>query len=100
MNYGHHADGNRRLAILKILLEEAGTSNASVIDTALREIGHRAGLERNVVHRLITDLEERDCVTTQMVRDTVKLVTITPRGRMAVRGDVVIEGIASPHHGL
>ncbi len=100
MSYRSHADANRSLAILKILLEEAGTSNASVIETSLREIGHRAGLDRAAVHRLIACLEERACVTSEMVRDTVMLVTITPRGRMAVRGEVEIDGVASPHLGL
>ena len=98
--YSEHLDSNRRLAILKLLVEECGTSNDSVIELSLRELGHRKELDRAAVRRLVAELEERGCVTSEIVRDVVVVVTITQRGRMAARGDVTIGGIASPHNGL
>lgn len=100
MSYAEHLDANRRLAILKLLIEECGTSNDSVIELSLRELGHRKNLDRSTVKRLIAELEERACVVTEMVRDVVTVVTITQRGRMAARGDAEIGGIASPFNGL
>ncbi|RYY25226.1 MAG: hypothetical protein EOP62_14285 [Sphingomonadales bacterium] len=99
-HYSEHLDANRRLAILKLLIEDCGTSNDSVLELALREIGHRKELDRTAVRRLVTELEERACVTSEIVRGVVMVVKITQRGRMAAVGDVSIDGIASPFAGL
>ncbi|PZO89073.1 MAG: hypothetical protein DI623_11380 [Sphingomonas sanxanigenens] len=96
------ADGilaNRRLAILKLLVEDGGHSNESVLELALRELGHRKGLDRAAVRQMMRELEERACVTLQLFRDTVLVAHITDRGRLAAIGDISVAGIASPHIG-
>lgn len=100
MRYSEHLAANRRLAVLKLLIEDCGHANDSVLEMALREIGHRANLDRAAVRTLMRDLEERACVTIDIVRDIVMVAHITDRGRMAAAGDVSIDGIASPHAGL
>lgn len=100
MTYAESLAANRRLAVLKLLIEDGGHSNESVLELALRELGHRKGLERDVVRQFLRDLEERACITIEMFRDKVMVAHITPRGRLAAAGDVSIDGIASPHNGL
>jgi DNA-binding MarR family transcriptional regulator len=100
MSYADHLAENRRLAVLKLLVEECGHLNDSVLELALREIGHRKNLDRAAVRQLVKDLEERGCVTVEMVRDVVMVAHITQRGRLAAAGDVSIGGIASPHGGI
>ena len=94
-----HIAANRRLAILKLLIESAGVANDSVLHTAMKAIGHVAELDRTAMRVLIKELEERDCLTTEMVHGTVMVATITERGRMAAVGHCAIDGVASPHGG-
>jgi hypothetical protein len=100
MSYTEHFRANMRLAVLKLLIEDCGHCNESVIELSLRELGFRKGLDRAVVRQLMRDLEERACVTIDLVRDVVMVAHITQRGRLAAAGDVSIDGIASPHAGL
>lgn len=100
MNYAEEVDARRRLQILRLMIEDAGHGNDGTLVAAMRAIGERAGLDQAAVRRLLRELAERDCVTTEMVRDTVMVARITEHGRMAVAGDVSIGGIASPFAGL
>lgn len=99
-SYAETVDADRRMKILKLMVEEGGQSNDGSLVTALRMIGDRKYLDQEAVRRLMRDLAERDCITIDMVRDTVMVGRITERGRMAVAGDVSIGGIAPPHNGL
>src|SRR3546814_18473251 len=100
MSYAEHLAANRRLAILKLMLEEAGHANDSILELGLRELGHRKGLERAVVRSMMRVLEALDCLTIEIVHDTVMVAHITPRGRLVAAGDLEVDGIASPHNGL
>jgi hypothetical protein len=100
MSYSKHLAANRRLAMLKLLVEDCGHANDSVLELALRELGHRKELDRAAVRQLMRDLEERACVTIDVVRDTVMVAHLTQRGRLAAAGDISIDGVASPHGGL
>jgi hypothetical protein len=100
MNPSAETDAIRRLALLQLIREDGGASNDGTLLTAMRSIGHHHYFDENACRRLLTDLRDRDCVTIEMVRDTVMVATITERGRMAVAGHVAIGGIASPHRGL
>ncbi|PKP93180.1 MAG: hypothetical protein CVT77_06515 [Alphaproteobacteria bacterium HGW-Alphaproteobacteria-16] len=100
MNYAEETDTLRRLALLQLIAEDGGASNDGTLLTAMRSLGHVQYLDQSAVRRLLGELAQRDCVTTEMVRDTVMVAKITERGRMAVAGHVSIGGIASPHQGL
>ncbi|MCW3835985.1 hypothetical protein ACFQ1E_08035 [Sphingomonas canadensis] len=100
MNYAEETDAIRRLAILKLLIEDGGQGNDSTLLTAMRAIGHVQYMDQPAIRRLMRELAERDCATVEMVRDTVMVARITERGRMAAAGHAAIGGIASPHAGL
>lgn len=95
-----YAKPERRLDILRLIVQEGGRSNDGSLLTAMRALGHRQFLDQAELRKLMRDCETRDCLTVSMLRDTVMIGDITERGRMAVRGDILIDGIASPHNGL
>jgi hypothetical protein len=99
-NFAETVDADRRMMILKLMVEEGGQSNDGTLITALRMMGDRKYLDQEAVRRLMRELATRDCITIDIVRDTVMVGRITERGRMAVAGDVVVGGVASPHNGL
>jgi DNA-binding MarR family transcriptional regulator len=100
MDYAGHLAAERRMALLKLIAEDGGQSNDGALLTAMRMIGHRVHLDQTALRQLLRDLEQRDCLTIEMARDTIMVVKITERGRMAIAGDVSIGGVASPHQGL
>lgn len=100
MNYAAEVAAQRRLDLLKLLVEDGGISNDGTLLTAMRAIGHVQNLDQGACRQLLRELQERDCAVIEMVRDTVMVANITERGRMAVAGHVSIGGIASPHRGL
>jgi hypothetical protein len=95
-----YAKPERRLDLLRLIVQEGGRSNDGSLLTAMRELGHRQFLDQSALRELMRDCAARDCLTVAMLRDTVMIGDITERGRMAVRGDILIDGIASPHNGL
>ncbi|MDF7776885.1 hypothetical protein P1X14_16630 [Sphingomonas sp. AOB5] len=100
MSYLDELNAERRLVILQLMIAEGGKSNDGSLLTALREMGLGKALDQQACRQLLRELAERDCATTTMFRDTVMVATVTERGRMAVAGDVSIDGIKSPHRGL
>lgn len=100
MSYATEKAARRRLTILKLMIEDGGQANDGSLVTALRAMGETLEMSRDACRQLMRDLADRDCITLDMVRDTVMLGRITERGRMAVAGDVEIGGIASPFEGL
>lgn len=100
MSFAEHIAASRRLNLLKLIAEDGGQSNDGALLTAMRMIGDRQALDKASVRQLLRELEERDCLTIEMARDTIMVVKITERGRMAIAGDVSIGGVASPHEGL
>lgn len=100
MSMAQHIAASRRLTLLRLMAEDGGQSNDGALLTAMRMIGERQALDRSAVRELLRELEERDCLTIEMARDTIMVVKITERGRMAIAGDVAVGGVASPHDGL
>lgn len=100
MSYAEHLAADRRLALLQLVIEDGGTSNDSSLLTAMRMIGHRQHLDQAALRGLLKDLEARDCVSIELVRDTIMVAKVTERGRMAAAGDVAIGGVSNPHKGL
>lgn len=100
MSMADHIAAARRLTLLRLMAEDGGQSNDGALLTAMRMIGDRQALDRSAVRQLLRELEQRDCLTIEMARDTIMVVKLTERGRMAIAGDVAIGGVASPHEGL
>lgn len=100
MSYASKKADRRRLLILQLMIEDGGRANDGTLLTALREMGESVEMDRAACRQMLRDLSDRDCVSIDMVRDTVMAAAITERGRMAARGDVEIGGIASPFEGL
>lgn len=100
MSYAEHLSADRRLALLQLVIEDGGTSNDGALLTAMRMIGHRQELDQSGVRQLLRELADRDCLTTEMARDTIMVVKVTERGRMAAAGNTRVGGVASPHRGL
>lgn len=90
----------RRLDLLRLIVESGGQANDRTLTTAMRAIGHTQMLDQAHVRTLLGDLAARSCVSTEMVNDTILVAAVTERGRMAVAGHVSIGGIASPNMGL
>lgn len=100
MKYAEEVDARRRLQILRLLVEDGGQANDGTLLTALRMIGERMAMDQAAVRRLLGELAARDCLVTEMVRDTVMVARISERGRMAAAGDVSVGGVDSPFEGL
>jgi len=100
MSFAQEMDAIRRLAILKLMIEDGGLANDGTLLTALRAIGHVQMMDQTAVRRLLRELAQRDLVEVEMVRDTVMVAKILEHGRMAAAGHISVGGVASPHAGL
>lgn len=99
MSYKALLDADRRLVILRLLLEDGGHGNEAVLEKGLEALGHRAGMERAVVRGYLRDLEAAGCLTIDFYRDRIMVASITERGVKVARGQVVIDSVAQPTPG-
>lgn len=99
MSYPDFLDADRRLCILRLLVEGEGHSNESVLESCLKMLGHYVGLDRAYVREQLRKLEQMGCVTIEYFRDTVMVAHITERGVAVVEGRSRVEGIARPAMG-
>lgn len=104
MEYAEILAEHRRLAILRLLAGEDGstgaeTANESILYDCLDRLGLDAGLTRAVVREDLAFLVGRDLVRTEMV-ETLMVATITRRGVDVARGREQIKGIKKPSLGV
>ena len=99
MSYRDLVDADRRLCMLRLLLEDGGHGNESVLEKGLEALGHRAGLERAVVRDHMRFLESAGLVTIDFYRDKIMVASITERGVKVARGQVTVDGVAQPSPG-
>lgn len=99
MSYRQLVEADRRLCILRLLLEDGGHGNESVLERGLEALGHRAGIERAVVRGYMSDLEKAGCITVEFYRDKVMVASITERGVKVARGQITVDGVAQPSPG-
>lgn len=100
MSYRDLVAADRRLCILRLLVEDGGHANESVLEQALEALGHRAGMERAVVRQYLRDLEQVDCLTIDLYRDKIMVASITERGVKVARGQVTVDGVKQPSPGI
>jgi hypothetical protein len=98
--YAEVLAADRRLAILRLLVEAGGESGESVLEKGLHMLGHRAGVDRDQVRRDLRDLADRDCLVTELFAEKVMVAKITRRGVSAAEGVIEIAGVAKPSMGL
>ncbi|MGZ8362471.1 MAG: VpaChn25_0724 family phage protein [Caulobacteraceae bacterium] len=96
MSHLERIEANRRLAVLKLLIEDQGHANESVLETGLIALGHYAGIDRPAVRRFMDELEKAGCVTLEFFRDKVKVAHITARGVAVAEGRITVDGVARP----
>lgn len=95
MKYEEDLKANRRLCILKLLLEDEGHSNISIIDMGMKALGHRVGVDRAYIADQLAHLAEQKCVVLEEVKG-VTIVELTETGANVARGFAKAEGVARP----
>lgn len=99
MSYKDLVDADRRLVILDLLMQGGGMGNEKVLETGLEQLGHRVGLDRASVRAHLKFLETAGCVTVDLFRDTIMVATITERGVKVQKGNISVDGVATPTPG-
>ncbi len=89
---------DRRLVILRVLVEYRGALNSPTLESAVRAMGHRY-IDRALIIDDIRWLELRGLMTVETLRPDVLDVTLTPKGERAAAGGEWVEGIARPSGG-
>lgn len=91
---------DRRLVILRLLVEAGGECGDSVLQKGLLLLRHRLAADRSVVHADLDFLKANDLVVTEELGDRVLAVTITQRGVALTKGAVHVEGVSQPSMGV
>jgi len=91
---------HRRLSILRVLAEVGGTTNESILQTALETLGLQAGLTRQKVRDDLRFLEDAGAVKIEWVGGSLAVATITLRGCEIEKGREIIPGIKRPSLGV
>lgn len=96
MSFKDFVTEDRRLFILRLLMDIGGSGNESVIYTGCRAAGHRRGVTRDVVRADLEWLRTRHLVIFEWYEDTVLVAILTSRGADVASGDVEVEGVKRP----
>lgn len=94
--FADHVAADRRLVILRLLLEGGGTAGESVLEKGLNMLGHRVGVTRDLVRSELRYLAERDALQIEFYQDKIMIATLTRRGADCAGGNVKIDGVATP----
>lgn len=89
-------DADRRLDILRLLVEAKGSANESVLHEGCRALGHRRGVIRETIQADIAWLAVQKLVTFELVHETVMVAELTSLGAAVANGDIEIPGVRSP----
>lgn len=85
---------DRRLVILRLLVEFRGALNSSALESALRQ--WHAYIDRDMVRDDLRWLELRDLVALEDLGRDVSEVRVTPKGERTAQGREWVEGVARP----
>lgn len=93
-----HLAEDRRLVVLRVLLESAAfTANEFILQSLAERFGHVVSAD--LVRTDLTWLQEQGLVTVDVVGD-VHIARLTTRGEDVGRGRVVTPGVKRPRAGL
>jgi hypothetical protein len=96
MKFAEHLAQDRRLAMLKLLVETDGVANESVLMTGLEMLGHSAGLTRAAVREDLKFLEDRGLIRLEWFGDKIAVAHLLRRGVEVGQGREHVEGIKRP----
>jgi len=102
--FAEHLAADRRLVLLRLLVEANGEAGESALEKGLLMLGHRAGVDRLSVHADLAFLaeSERACVVLETYnggQGPVVIAAITKRGVAVAEGRVMVDGVAPPSMG-
>lgn len=89
---------DRRLCILRVLVDVGGSANDSVLQTALDRLGHRR-LSRDTIRADLKFLAEHGCIQEEWL-GPILVGTVTKRGVEVAEGRLQIDGIKKPAPGV
>src|ERR1051326_7205478 len=89
-------DEDRRLVILRLLIEVGGSANESVLKDGLEQLGDFAGLTRGTVREHMHFLADRGLIKLTWFGDKVAAAKITVRGVKIAEGRDTVEGVKKP----
>jgi hypothetical protein len=90
---------DRRLAILKLLVEADGAANESVLRDGLRMLGHTSGLTFDAVRADLQFLADRALVRLEFFQDKIAIAHLSRRGVDVANGATIVEGVKRPSIG-
>jgi hypothetical protein len=88
-------NADRRLVILRLVVDYRGALNSSMLDGALRAWGHRY-IDRAMIADDLKWLEMRQCVCLEDLGSNITEVTLTPKGERVATGEEWLTGVARP----
>jgi hypothetical protein len=99
--FAEHLAADRRLALLRLLVEANGEAGESALEKGLLMLGHRAGVDRDAVLADLAFLADdaRGCVVLDQfggAKGVVTIAAITKRGVAVSEGRIVVAGVAAP----
>ena len=97
--YAEILAADRRLVILRLLVEAGGESGESALEKGLHMLGHRTGVDRDQLRRDLRHLEDLGCVEIEFFDAKVMIGAITRRGVSVAEGKVTVGGVAKPAMG-
>lgn len=96
MKYSEHLAADRRRMILELLAEGQGHGSEKVLYAGLLALGEYLEVTPDYVREQLVALKAFDCITTEIIRDTIMVAHMTPRGAAVLRGGVKIDGVTQP----
>lgn len=96
-DYANRLAQDRRLVILRVLLESAEyRTNEFMLHSMVEELGHSVPTGR--IHADLTWLQERELIAVDMVAE-VRIARLLAHGEDVARGRTTVEGIKRPRAG-
>lgn len=89
---------DRRLVILRLLVDYRGALNSSTLESAVRAWGHKY-IDRSMIADDLKWLEMRECVSLEDLGSQVTEVNLGPRGERVAIGEEWLTGVARPQKG-
>lgn len=99
MKFSEALQQDRRLAMLRLMVEAGGTLNESVMRDGLEQLGHSNGLTADVVREDLRFLEKVGCLRIDWFADKVMIARILRRGVDCAAGAIRVEGVKRPSLG-
>lgn len=100
MSFRDGVEADRRLCVLRILVENGGAASESVIERALLALGERTDMDRDVVRRFLRELEQKTCIVINLYQDRVMVGEITRFGVAVSEGRRTVDGVSKPSLGV